>query len=179
MSQDIVANKKFRELTFKKESGRIVLYSDGKRVGGGRMVKDRLLEMKGEVRAAEAGYTVSTMKDLGDRGYEYKRHGVKSTFPEWYGEIGFRNKDDFMRVFNKKQGKRKDKLVNQAIEDLSEGYKTSFGPVPENQKFRLKTRQDFDNTNVIFRKIRGRIVPIKTKGPAKKQHNKYSDEVPF
>jgi hypothetical protein len=100
-------------------------------------------KMKTAVKSAEAGKTVSTMKDMGDKGYEYKRHGIKSSFPAWFSKFGFNSKKDFQKVMNRKSGPRYERVVNKAIKDLSTGYRTKFGDVPASKKFLVATRQKF------------------------------------
>ena len=172
-TSDLVVNKKAKPIKFRRVNGRIKLYMGDKRVGGGRMVKQRLGEMKMEIDHAEKGYSVTTMKDFGSGGAEFKRHGVKSTFPKWYSQHGFKNKQDFARVLARKKGIRNERLVKQAIEDLSEGYETPHGRVPGSKEFQVKTRQKFDNKGVVFRRIRGRVVPMRPRKPL------MDEEVPF
>ena len=167
-SSDLVENKKAKSITFKRQNGHIMLYMGERHVGGGRMVHSRLNEMKSEVDKAVKGHTVTTMKQFGSSGVQFARHGVQSTFPKWYGQHGFKNKLDFAKTLKNKQSVRNKRLVNQAIDDLSKGYDSSHGRVPPSEKFQVKTRQKFDNRNVIFRRIRGRIVPMRI-----------NDEVPF
>jgi hypothetical protein len=162
---DLKDNKKSKEVRFKKVKGRLVLLNGKKKVGGTRLVQERLDEMKTAVKSAEAGKTVSTMKDMGDKGYEYKRHGIKSSFPAWFSRLGFNSKKDFQSVMNRKSGPRYERVVNKAIKDLSTGYRTKFGDVPASKKFLVATRQKFDNKNVIFRTINGKVVPMKISEP--------------
>lgn len=157
----LVKNKKAKDITFVKSKGRIRLKMGSKDVGGERLLSQRLQEMKSEIQAAERGRTDTTMKDFGPGSAEFKRHGVKSTFPTWFGKVGFNSKKDFMKVINSKKGTRYDRLVGRAIDDLSSGYSTSFGRVPASQKFQIATRQKFDNTGVVFRVIDGKVRPIK------------------
>ena len=172
-TEGLVKNKKAKPITFKKLNGRISLYMGDKKVGGGRLVNNRLGEMKMEIDHATKGHTVTTMKDFGPGGANFKRHGIKSTFPKWFGEHGFKSKKDFRKVLSKKKGIRHDRLVNQAIKDLSKGYDTLHGQVPASKKFQVKTRQKFDNKGVVFRRIRGRVVPMRPRKPL------MDDEVPF
>ena len=91
----IVKNKNAKQITFVRKKGRISLKMGSKDVGGERLLSERIQEMKDEVKQAEAGRTETTMKDLGAGGYEYKRHGIKSTFPGWFSKLGFNSKKDF------------------------------------------------------------------------------------
>lgn len=174
----IVKNKKSKPIRIKKQNGRLRIYNGQKSVGGERALIGRLKEMKMEVNTAEAGKTVSVMKDLGSKGTSYKRYGVKSTFPKWFGRIGFNSKKDFNKVYNRKSGERYQRLVRKAHKDLSQGYDTSFGEVPPDTDYLVKTRQRFDNRGVIFRRINGKVVPLRVKGRNRNQL-KFDDEVPF
>lgn len=167
-------NKKAKDITFVRKNGRIRLKMDGKDIGGERMVTDRLKEMKSEIQSAEAGHTVTTMKERSYGGHDFKRYGVKSTFPKWFGQSGFSSKKDFLKVINSKKGKRYDRLVNRAIDDLSSGYDTSYGRVPPSDDFRVKTKQYYDNRGVVFRVIDGKVRPMRF-GRGRRSY----DEVPF
>lgn len=169
----LVKNKDAKPITFVKKNGRISLKMGKRSVGGERLVIDRIREMKMEVEKAEKGSTVSTMKDFGPGSAEYKRHGIKSSFPKWFGELGFNSKKDFIKVLNSKKGVRYDRLVNRAIDDLSTGYSSSYGRIPPSEEFQVKSRQKFDNRGVVFRVIDGKVRPIRGGGP------RFSDEVPF
>ena len=173
--EDLKENKKSKGVSFVKHKGRIRLKNGSKNVGGLRLVQDRLQEMKSAVRTADRGHTVSTMKDRGgSRGYEFKRHGVKSTFPSWFKSLGFNSKKDFNSVVERGSGERHKRLVKKAIKDLSSGYQTKHGYVPPNKDFLVKSRQKFNNKGVIFRKIKGRIVPMRVGNS-----RPIDDEVPF
>lgn len=174
--EGLVKNKKSKEIRFVKQRGRIRIYNGKKSVGGERALAGRLKEMKSEIDHATKGETVSVMKDLGSKGTSYKRYGIKSTFPRWFGRIGFNSKKDFNKVFDRKSGTRYQRLLKKAHKDLSQGYETTFGDVPPDKDYLVKTRQRFDNRGVIFRKIRGKIVPIRTN---RRKKPKFDDEVPF
>jgi len=170
---DLVKNKKAKDITFIKKNGRISLRMGSRKVGGSNMVSGRLDEMKSEISSADAGHTITTMKDMGSKGTAFKRHGIKSTFPSWFGESGFNSKKDFLKVINSKKGKRYDRLIDRAIDDLSGGYSTSFGKVPASKEFQVKSRQKFDNKGVVFRVIKGKVRPIRGGS------QRFDDEVPF
>lgn len=159
--EGIVKNKKAKPITFVRRKGRVSLKMGSKDVGGERLLSQRIDEMKGEVKSAEAGSVVTTMKDFGPGSAEFKKHGVKSTFPKWFGKLGFNSKKDFMKVLNSKKGVRYDRLVKRAINDLSSGYSSSFGRVPASDEFKVKTRQVFDNRGITFRFIKGKVRPIR------------------
>lgn len=172
-NDDLVKNKKAKPISFVKKNGRISLRMGDQKVGGSNMVSERLAEMKEEIKGAEAGRTVTTMKERSYGGHDFKRYGIKSTFPKWFGESGFNSKKDFLKTINSKKGVRYDRLVNRAIDDLSRGYSTSFGRVPASEKFQVASRQKFDNRGVVFRVIDGKVRPMKFGGRS------YQDEIPF
>ena len=174
MSGEIVDNINAPKVTFIKKNGRVMLRGNGKSLAGERILNERINIMVAEVNAAEAGRVVTTMKDMGVDGIQFRKSGVKSTFPDFFRDAGFSTKKGFIRAAKRRKGPAFKRIVNQAITDLLEGYESSFGFVPPDQEFLIKTKQKFDNRNVIFRNINGRIVPIKTN----KKINT-SSEVPF
>lgn len=159
--EGLVKNKDAKPITFVKKKGRLSLKMGGKKVGGSNMVVDRINEMKSEIEHAEAGSTVTTMKDFGPGSAEFKRFGIKSTFPKWFSKNGFNSKKDFMKVINSKKGVRYERLVNQAITDLSNGHSSAYGDVPASTDFKVKTKQVYDNRGVVFRVINGKVRPMK------------------
>jgi len=100
------------------------------------LVNDRFDEMISEIDNAQAGRVVTTVKEGNIGGdVDFKKHGVKSTFPKWFGEVGFKSKADFDKVIKSGKGVRFDRLMARAKEDLTKGYNTAFGRVPPNEKF--------------------------------------------
>lgn len=170
-NEDFVENKNKPNITFVKRRGRLRLLGDGKDIGGEQLLNDRIAEMVREVKGAEAGFAVTTVK-----GGQFQRHGVKSTFPDFFRKAGFTTKKDFIRAAERRKGPAFERIVNQAIDDLTKGFSSSFGDVPANKDFLVKTKQMFDNRNVIFRVIDGRVVPLKTSTP---RNIIDDDEVPF
>lgn len=153
---DLVDNKKSGEIRFKKINGRIAVFNEKKKVEGSNLLLSRVKEMETEIKFAEKGESGIKATNTG-----FTRYSKKSTFPSWFSQAGFNSKADFSKVFKKKQGMRYERILKQANKDLSSGYKTTDGIVPENTDYLVKTRQKFDNKNVVFRRINGRIVPIK------------------
>jgi len=166
----IVENKDFKGISFKKRSGRLVLYSGSKEVGGSNMVVSRLSEMENEVKQASAG-SRGVARD--HEGYALGGYGTKSTFPDYFREEGFKTKKDFLHVLNQRKGVGFELLAKRAIKDLSHGYEYQGREVGANQNFRIRTRQDFNNKGVVFRRIHGRIVPMRVSNKRKE------DVVPF
>lgn len=145
---------------FIRKNGRIIPIVQGKKK---RSLIDnlegRVNEMKREVNEAERG-----MRQVSyDRETDHHRNfATKSSYPEWYSKIKFKNKEDFKTALLSQRGKKHDEIINQAIDDLIGGYESpDVGRVPPDREFRIKTKQAWDNTNVIFRKIDGKVRPIK------------------
>lgn len=151
-------------IRFVRIKGRIVPIAGSRKVPkAGELIDDRLEEMRYEVKAAESSgrqYSASNNRSFG--GF--------TTYPDYYRKMKFKNKLDFETTLNKRAGKRFDDLVEQTIEDLKDGYSTSHGRIPPSMKFRVMTRQTFDNTNIVFRRINGRVRPMRIDA---------NDEVPF
>ena len=162
------------QIRFIRKNGRIIPIVNKKKVyKSSDLVKDRLEDMKMEVKNAEASGKSHAALDDGS----YRHFGGYSTFPEFYKSMKFRNKNDFYKVAAATSGKRSDDLVTQAIEDLKSGYESSFGRVPPNLQFRVMTKQTYDNNGVVFRKLNGKVVPLRF---SKKSNNvEYDDEIPF
>lgn len=94
-------------------------------------IKDRVAEMRVEIENATKGSVVTTFKEADVGGAPIvKKSGIKSTFPEWFGELGFNSKADFLKVMKRGEGVRFERLLKRAAEDIEKGYKTSFGDVP-------------------------------------------------
>jgi hypothetical protein len=168
-------NPKAPTVRFVKIRGRVVPIVNGhKKVSLSPLVEGRLNELKFEVKHAERGQRgVFHNRETGIS----KNFATTSTFPGWYSQIGFKNKDDFEKVLVKRKSKKFDVLVEKAISDLNRGYDTSHGEVPPNMEFRVKTRQAFDNRGVVFRKIDGKVRPLRFLMNRTQKHN--YDEVPF
>lgn len=157
-----VDNKNAPSVKFIRKNGRIIPIIGNKNIpSASSHVQSRISEMTTEVINAQQG-----RRGVGQNG---KAFSTPSTFPKWYSEHRFANKNDFFKVAGDQKSVRNDRLVNQAIADLLNGYSSPSGRVPPNRQFQIATRQVFDNKNVIFRKIDGKIVPIRLR----------NNEVPF
>lgn len=153
-------------VTFRRIHGRIVPIIQGKKARGA----SKLLHQELKDRAAEISHAEKGVRGVGyHENVAVKNFGTRSTFPAWYSEIGFKGKSDFQKTLKAKKGIKYDRLVEDSIEGLLHGRDSSFGKIPPSTSFRLATKQSFDNTNVIFRKIDGRVVPLRIK----------REEVPF
>lgn len=156
-------------IKFRMESGRIRVYTDGKIArGAGKILRNELGDMGSEVK-----HSVASGRSIGykDDGTVNRALGGYSSFPSYYKELKFKSRKDFAAVLERKKGKRFNDLAERAISNLSTGRDSSFGRIPANRKFRVKTRQSFDNKDVVFRRIRGKIVPMRFK--------KKLEEAPF
>jgi len=146
------------KVTFRVLRGRVVPIVQGKQPRGvTNILKDELEGRKIEIEHAEAG-----KRNVGyDGDRVVKSFGTKSTFPGYYSKIGFKNKDHFMKVINNKKGPKFAALVEDSIGGLLKGRTSSYGKIPPSTKFRVATKQEFDNRGVVFRKINGVIVPLR------------------
>lgn len=147
------------QIRFIRKGGRIIPIVNRKKLTKSSSdVELRLVEMASEVREAQKGF----------RGANYdestglsKGFGVKSTYPKFYSQIKFKNKDHFNKVFLTESGNKYEQLVDHAIKDLKEGYESPSGFVPRNLRFRVATKQTFDNRKIVFRKIDGIVRPLR------------------
>jgi len=148
--------------------GRVIpIVNNKKSLLGSKMISDRLEEMRQEVQHAERG-----MRGVGynEHGEAVKNFATRSTFPPWYSHHGFKNKEQFYKTIDNLKSRKRIGLEEQAVEDLSKGYMTSFGRVPPSLGFKVVTRQVYDNRGVTFSRIDGLVRPM---------HFKKDEEVPF
>lgn len=160
---------------FIRKGGRVIPIVTGSKTGvksrvAGQIVNDQLHGMEHSVDIAEKGKRVH----LG-YGTDHEVRGMSSTFPKFYSEIGFKNKADFKTSLDK-PGAKQERLIQRAIEDIKKGETYGFGGPNVSTNFKLATRQIFDNQNVIFRKMSGKVVPIRT---AKVRNQGVHVEEPF
>lgn len=163
------------KVTFRRIRGRVVPIINGKQPKGAtRPLREELYMREMEVREAAKGMRGATEDEYGN----YKGFGTKSTFPPFFGELGFHSKKEFLKVVKKKQGRKYDDLVEDSIDSLLKGRESKqFGHIPPSEQFRLATKQEFNNQGVIFRRMNGKVVPLR---PRKLRDDDYDDdEVPF
>jgi hypothetical protein len=154
-------------IRFVRIHGRVIpIVKNKKIIKAESLVEARIDEMTSQVEHAQVGHR-GVSKD--ESGGAIRGFGTQSTFPGFYGEIEFKNKNDFFKTVMTRNTRRFDNLAGRAIDDLNGGYQTQDGLVPPNRDFRILTKQIFDNRGVVFRNIGGRVVPMKIK----------KDEVPF
>ena len=159
---------------FIRKNGRVIPIIQGDRKGvkprvASSIVDSQISAMSESVKNAEAGKRIVT-------GYGTSQHviGTKSTFPKFYGELGFKNKHHFFATLQK-PGVKQDQLMSAAVKDIKSGKDYGLGLPNRSKQFQVATREIFDNTNVIFRKLNGRVVPMKIKGSNNKIKKTVSD----
>lgn len=136
-----------------------------------KAIESELEQMKYEINQSEKG-----SRSFTGYGTSLKVVGTKSTFPEYMRASGIGSTKDFMKVISQKKGIRKERLKKIAISRLEQGYQNKHGFDMPDMKFKKKTGQVHDNKDIIFRRIGGRIVPIKVE-----RKNRYDlmEEAPF
>ena len=140
-------------------------------------INSMLKQMEFEIEASEAGSSTLIFEDQkGKMGGVINRSFTPSTFPKFLRETKINTKKDFAKVLAGKRGIRKKRLEKEAIKRLNEGFSNDHGYDMPDMNFRKKTGQVFDNKDIIFRRIRGRIVPIRVK---KKNRFDLMEEAPF
>lgn len=174
------ANESAPQIRFVRIRGRVIpIVNKKKSLKGADNINARLNEMKSEVTTASS--EGMSFKKGSDGSVVYSK-GF-SNYPSFYRSLKFKNKSDFLKALEGRT-KKSDDLVEQAHEDLSKGYDSSFaGPVPSDLNYKVDTKQVFDNRSVVFRKLNGQVRPIKIKKtketPMLKNLTEYDDEVPF
>ena len=158
------------KVTFRMIRGRIIPIVNGKQPRGAtKVLREEVNSMIGEVKHAEKG-----VRGVGynEQGEAVKNYGTKSTFPKFFGELHFNSRKQFLDIVEKKKGARYEAFVDKSIDGLLHGRESSFGRIPPNEKFRQATKQEFNNKGVIFRKIEGKVIPLRPRYPR-------DEEVPF
>lgn len=167
LTEGVVANDDAPTITFIKKNGRLRLKGNGKDIAGESILNEQLKTMTSLVKHAQRGERIVLKKeefraDGGSSLVAFSKAGVQSTFPGFFGDLGFSSRKQFLNVMKKREGKKFNQVVNRAIEDLTEGSSTSFGRIPPDEEFLIKTRQVFDNRNIVFRVIGGKVRPIRS-----------------
>lgn len=133
-----------------------------------------LNQMKFEIESSEKSSSVLIKKE---NSYEVShRSFTASTFPKFMREAGINSKKDFSKVLASKKGKRFNRLKVEAIDRLNNGFQNQHGFDDPSTEFKVKTGQVHDNKDVIFRRIRGRIVPMRIK---KSNRHDLMEDAPF
>lgn len=142
-------------------------------------INDELSNMKWEI---EESATSGGNLIFKDNSYEVSHRTKKiSTFPQYMRDAGISSKKDFMKVSKMKKGIRLERLRKVAIDRLNHGYENAHGYDSPDMKFKVASKQLYDNKDVIFRRVRGRIVPIRVKKGMRNDllTQKDIDSVPF
>ncbi len=101
------------------------------------LIKSEMSTMLWEIEQSEKSKSYLINKkdsyEVSHRIYE------NSTFPKWFGELGFNSKDDFKKCYLKglktNKGIRFTRIKNEAIERLTNGYKNEHGQELPNEFF--------------------------------------------
>lgn len=104
------------------------------------------------------------------------RVGGISTFPKYMREAGISSKKDFIKVMESRKGLRFKRLEARAIERLNHGFKDSQNYSPPDKDFLVASNQLYDRKDVIFRRVRGRLIPMKV---PKSKRIDLMEEAPF
>lgn len=172
--------------TFSRRNGKIVKTEKPRYVETGRKgdysgtiakkkINAMLSQMKYEIDNSEKGQRSGKMMET-KSSFKFVNTSSRSTFPNFLSETGINTRKDFTKVMESKKGIRYNRLRGRAIIRLNKGFENSHGYDAPDMEFRTKTGQVWDNQDVVFRRIRGRIVPIRNKS---KKKRKELNEVPF
>ena len=137
-------------------------------------INQELSSMKSEILQSEKSSSILIRKensnDVSHRSF------TESTFPEYMRKSGIGSSKDFLSVLNKAKGLRFERLKKVAIDRLNNGYQNKHGYDLTDIDFKKKTGQIYDNKNVIFRFVRGRVIRIKV--DLKNRHD-LQEDAPF
>lgn len=105
-------------------------------------------------------------------GTDHEVRGMSSTFPKFFSKLHFRSKADFKQTLEAdKVGPKQLRLFEEAHNEIKRGEDFGFGaPKDRSIQYQLALRQIFDNQGVVFRKIDGKVVPIRSKGKEPAHH---------
>jgi hypothetical protein len=159
-------NENAPQVRFIRRNGRVIPLISGNRAGvkprvATDIMRDQLEAMEHSIDQAERGKRVMT-----GYGTDFEVKGFKSSFPFWYSEIGFKNQKDFYKTL-KTPGAKQFRLTDQAERDIVKGESYGFGLPNRSTRYKLATRKIFDNEGVVFRKIGGKVRPLRV-GEVKK-----------
>lgn len=142
-------------------------YSNPRALG---MINKELKAMAWEVKRSEKGSSV-LVSDEHDR--ITHRAFTKSTFPDYVQKSGAGSTKEFLKILSMKKGVRFDRLKTTAVDRLEKGYMNDHGFDEPNKNFLVASKQLHDNKNVVFRRVGGRIIPMRI------PYEKRGDLVPF
>lgn len=124
-----------------------------------KRINDELQNMKYEITLSEKSRS-SLIKKENSHDFSHRSY-TESTFPSYMKESGIGSSKDFMNVLSRSKGLRYERLKSVAIDRLNNGYSNKHGFDKPDMEFKKKTGQIYDNKNVIFRMVRGRVIRIK------------------
>jgi hypothetical protein len=123
-----------------------------------KIIKSELGSMRQEILASQKSSSTLIMDD-NDR--VTHRTYSPSTFPSWMRNSGISSTKDFLAVINQNKGIRHDRLKGIAIDRLNSGYSNQHGYDLPDTDFKVSSNQLYDRKDVIFRRIRGRLIPMR------------------
>lgn len=138
--------------------------------GAKALIRSQLKGMAYEVKSSTAGSSALIHDQYGRVSH---RAFTPSTFPDYVQKSGAGSTKEFLKILSSKKGLRYDRLKTTAIDRLENGYQNQHGYDIPNTKFLVASKQLHDNKDIVFRRIRGRIVPMRV------PHSKRYDLVPF
>lgn len=136
-----VENKNAPSVRFVRIRGRIIPIVGGqKSAKAAKVLQNNIDEMNVQVEIAEAGRRFTTQ--------DGEWLAQRSSFPKFFGKLGFKKKDEWLRAIKKGEGRDFDIIRDHAAAQTN---------------FKLATKQLYDNHNVLFRNIGGIVRPIRAK----------------
>lgn len=106
-----------------------------------KKLEDELSSMAYEIDQAEIN--TGLIFENGDTTGKVINRTYDNTYPEWYREVGAKNKEDFKKILESKSGARYERLVKIAEDRLLNGYETrTSGPVLPDNSFRQSKGMD-------------------------------------
>lgn len=138
-----------------------------------KRINQEINNMKWEISKSEKSSS-SLIND--EHGRVSHRAYSESTFPDYMRKAGINSKNDFDSVIKSGKGIRFNRVKSEAINRINNGYQNKHGFDMPDLKFKVKTGQLHDNKDVIFRRVGGRIVPMRV--PKQKRYDLMED-APF
>jgi len=122
-----------------------------------KIIQAELGDMKREITSA---YRTKSTLVFNDDGSAHRSAG-DSTFPKYMREAGISSTSDFIKVMNSKKGIRFKRLEKAAISRLENGIDEKFMRAEPDEDFLKASGQIYDRKDVIFRRVRGRLIPMR------------------
>lgn len=138
-----------------------------------KIIDAELGSMAYEVKQAERTKSILTEDEYGRFN---GRVAGSSTFPKFMRESGISSRNDFIKVMESRKGIRFKRLESKAIDRLSKGFMDANNYSPPDEKFLVASKQVYDRKDVIFRRVRGRLIPMKV---PKERRADLMEEAPF